>query len=104
MTAGSENRRRVRHSDRAIARLARCGTDAYPRIVVKVLFARVDRRIADLMLARARRRWPLLRLMPRTCVRQAILPAATVARQDVVRVVALAALVAGTLLVLIPAL
>jgi len=27
-----------------------------------LLFARVDRRIADLMLARGRRRWPLLRL------------------------------------------
>jgi len=35
-----------------------------------LLFARVDRRIADLMLARGRRRWPLLRLVPRTCVRQ----------------------------------
>jgi hypothetical protein len=68
-----------------------------------VLFARVDRRIADLMLARARRRWPLLRLVPRTCVRQMILPAATVARQDALRVVLLAALLAGTLLVLIRA-
>jgi hypothetical protein len=104
MTVGSEIADGVRYSDRAIARLAPCGTDAYPRIVFRVLFARVDRRIADLMLARARRRWPLLRLVPRTCVRQAILPAATGARQDVVRVVALAALVAGTLLVLIPAL
>ncbi|HEX4009965.1 MAG TPA: hypothetical protein VHX62_08145 [Solirubrobacteraceae bacterium] len=64
----------------------------------------MDRRIADLMLARARRRWPLLRLVPRTCVRQVILPAATVARQDVLRLVVLAALVAGALLVMIPAL
>jgi hypothetical protein len=71
--------------------------------VLRVLFARVDRRIADLMLARARRRWPLLRLVPRTCVRQLILPAATLARQDVLRVVVLAALLAGALLVLIPA-
>jgi hypothetical protein len=70
--------------------------------VLRVLFARVDGRIADLMLARARRRWPLLRLVPRTCVRQMILPAATVARQDVLRVAVLAALLAGTLLVLIP--
>jgi hypothetical protein len=68
-----------------------------------VLFARVDRRIADLMLARARRRWRLLRPVPRTCVRQLILPAATVARRDVLRVIVLAALLAGTLLVLIPA-
>ncbi len=69
--------------------------------MLRLLFACVDRRIADLMLARARRRWPLLRLVPRMCVRQVILPAATVARQDAVRVVALAVLFAGTLLVLI---
>ena len=68
-----------------------------------LLFARLDRRIADLMLARCRRRWPLLRLVPRTCIRQLILPAATVARQDLGRVVVLAASLAGVLLVLIPA-
>ena len=38
----------------------RAGPDAYPRTVLRVLFARVDRRIADLILARARRRWPPL--------------------------------------------
>jgi len=69
--------------------------------VVRPLFARVDRRIADLMFARARRRWPLLRLLPRPSARQLILPAATPARQDVVRVVLRAALFAGTLLLLI---
>ena len=69
--------------------------------MVTPLSARVDRRIADLMLERARRRWPLLRLLPRTCARQLILPAATLARQDVVRVVVLAALFAGALLLLI---
>lgn len=72
--------------------------------MLSVLFARVDRRIADLMLARARRRWPVLRLVPRTWVRPVVLPAARVARQDVVRVVVVAALFAGTLLVLISAL
>ena len=69
--------------------------------MVTPLSARVDRRIADLMLERARRRWPLLRLLPRTCARQLILPAATLARQDVVRVVVPAALFAGALLLLI---
>jgi hypothetical protein len=65
------------------------------------LSARVDRRIADLMLARARRRWPLLRLLPRTCARQLVLPAATLARQEMVHVVVLTALFAGALLLLI---
>jgi hypothetical protein len=77
------------------------GANAYPRTVLSVLFARLDRRIADLMLARARRRWPLVRLVPRTCVRPLILPAARVARQDVVRTVVLAAFLAATLLVLV---
>jgi hypothetical protein len=71
--------------------------------MLRVLSARVDRRIADLMLARARRRWPLLRLVPRTCARQLVLPASTLARQDLLRVVVLAALLASALLVLIPA-
>ena len=71
--------------------------------MLRVLSARVDRRIADLMLARARRRWPLLRLVPRTCARQLVLPAASLARQDLLRVVVLAALLATALLVLIPA-
>lgn len=50
--------------------------------------------MADLMVGRAQHRWPLLRLVPQTCARQVILPAVTVARQDVVRVVVLAALLA----------
>ena len=62
---------------------------------------RVDWRIADLMLARARRRWPLLRLVPRMCVRRLILPAAIVARQELLGGVVLAAFLAGTLLVLL---
>jgi hypothetical protein len=66
------------------------------------LSARLDRRIADLMLARARHRWPLLRILPRSCARPLILPAATLARQDAVRVVVLAASLAGALLLLIP--
>jgi hypothetical protein len=66
------------------------------------LVARLDRCIADLMLARARRRWPLLRLVPRPCIRAVILPAATLARQDVVRAVAVGGLLAGVLVVLIP--
>jgi len=69
--------------------------------MLRVLFVRVDWRIADLMLARARRRWPLLRLVPRMCVRRLILPAAIVARQELLGGVVLAAFLAGTLLVLL---
>jgi len=69
--------------------------------MLRVLFVRVDWRIADLMLARARRRWPLLRLVPGMCVRRLILPAAIVARQELLGGVVLAAFLAGTLLVLL---
>jgi hypothetical protein len=43
-------------------------------------------------------------VLPRACVRPLILPTATVARQDMVRMVLLAALLAGELLVVIRAL
>jgi hypothetical protein len=69
--------------------------------VLSVLSAHVDRRIADLMLARARRRWPILRVLPRPFARRLIRPAAKLARQETLRVVALGALLAGALLVLI---
>jgi hypothetical protein len=69
--------------------------------VLSVLAARVDRHIADLVLARARRRWPLLRFVPRTCARPLILPAATRARHDLLRVALLAGLLAGAALLLI---
>jgi hypothetical protein len=92
----------VQHGDGAVAWLAPTGAAAYARPVLTVLSSRVDRRIADVMLARARRRWPLLRLVPRTCARQLLLPAATLARQDLARVVVLAAMLAGAVLLLIP--
>jgi hypothetical protein len=75
----------VQHGDGAGAWLAPTGAAAYARPVLTVLSSRVDRRIADVMLARARRRWPLHRLEPRTCARQLLLPAATLARQDLAR-------------------
>lgn len=101
---GGEAPAAIRDSDGAVAWLAPCGADAYPRTVLRMFFAPVDRRIADLMLAHAQRRWPLLRLVPRTCVRPMILPAARVARQHVLSLVVISALLAGTLPVLIPAL
>lgn len=93
----------VRDGDGAVACLACSGTDVYPRTVLRALLARVDRRIADLMLARVRRRWPLLRLLPRACVRQAVLPAARVARHDILSVVVIVILFAGMFLALVSA-
>jgi hypothetical protein len=78
------------------------GRGGYARPVLTVFSSRVDRRIADVMLARARRRWPLLRLVPRTCALELLLPAAARARRDLARVVVLAAMLAGAVLLLIP--
>jgi hypothetical protein len=86
-----------------VAWLAPASAAAYPRRVLTAIAARVDRRIADLILARARRRWPLLRLMPRTCARPLIVPAATLARRDLLRAALLAMLLAGAALFLIGA-
>jgi len=87
----------------AVAWLAPASAAAYHRAVLSALAARVDRQLADLMLARARRRWPLLRLVPRTCSRPLILPAATLARHELLRVAVLAMSLAGALLLLIEA-
>jgi hypothetical protein len=67
-----------------------------------VLFVRLDRRIADLMLARAQRRWPLLRLVPRPYIRAVIQPAAHTCTPGCRRAAARGALLVGVLLALIP--
>jgi hypothetical protein len=69
--------------------------------VVTSLSARVDRRIARSDAPARPAPLPLLRLLPRTCASQLILSAGTFARQDAIRVVVLAALFAGALLLLI---
>ncbi len=73
---------RSRDGGSIVASLVPAAVAAYPRSVLAALAARLDRHIADLMLARARRRWPLLRVLPRACVRPLIVPAAAAARQD----------------------
>jgi hypothetical protein len=92
----------VQHGDGAVAWVAPTGAAAYPRPLLTVLFSRADRRIANMMLSRARRPWPLLRLVPRTRARQLLLPTATLARQDLARVVVLGAILAEAALLLIP--
>jgi hypothetical protein len=53
--------------------------------MLSALGASVDRRIANAILARARRRWLPLRLVPATLIRPLALPAATVIRRQVSR-------------------
>ena len=53
--------------------------------------ASIDTQLADLIVARARRRWPALRLMPARLMRPAVRPAAIRLR----RVLSAAALILG---------
>ena len=68
--------------------------------MLTALAARVDRKIAEVIFERARRRWPLLYLLPKTWVRALITPAATLARRDLSRAVLGGLMIAGALLLL----
>ena len=62
--------------------LAPTAVAAYPRFVLSALAVYVDRRIANVILARARRRWPVLRFVPVAWIRPLVVPAATLARRE----------------------
>ena len=47
----------------------------------------LDRRIANAIIARARRRWPLLQFVPATVIRPLIGPGATIVRRELSRTV-----------------
>jgi hypothetical protein len=81
--------------------LAPAAVAAYPRVVLSALGACVDRRIATVILARARRRWPLLRFVPATWIRPLVVPAATLARREFSRAAATTLVLAGALIALL---
>jgi hypothetical protein len=49
------------------------------------LGAAIDKRLADLIVARARRSWPLLSLVPRSWIRPVVQPTATRLRRALAR-------------------
>ena len=50
--------------------------------MLTVFTARVDRRIANAIIARARRRWPLLWLVPDSVIRPLVMPSARTIRRE----------------------
>jgi hypothetical protein len=66
--------------------------------VLSVLGASVDRWIANAIVARARRRWLLARLVPATCIRPLVNPAATVIRRRLSRAAVTTMATAGFLI------
>jgi hypothetical protein len=65
--------------------------------MLSALGASVDRRIANAIIVRARRRWLPLRLLPATCMRPLVKPAATLVRRKLVRTAARTTAIAGLL-------
>ncbi len=65
------------------------------------MLSALDRRIASMILLRARRRWPLLSFVPEPWMRPLLAPLATRLRRSVMRAgVAVAFMTAATLLVM----
>jgi hypothetical protein len=69
--------------------------------MLNALGAWVDRRIANAILARAERRWPLLRLVPAVWMRPLLKPAGTRVRREVSRAAAHTIAVVGLLMALV---
>lgn len=65
------------------------------------MLSALDRRIANLILLRARRKWPLLSLVPAPWMRPLLAPAATRVRRQVTRAVLAVAVVTGVMVSLL---
>jgi hypothetical protein len=65
------------------------------------LVTSVDRRIANAIIARARRRWPLLQFVPSTVIRPLVGPGATIVRRELSRTVVTRIVPAGALVALL---
>jgi hypothetical protein len=61
----------------------------------------VDRRIANAIIARARRRWPLLQFVPSTMIRPLLRPGATIVRRELSRTVVTRIVPAGAVALLL---
>jgi hypothetical protein len=65
------------------------------------LLTSVDRRIANAIIARARRRWPLLQFVPSTMIRPLLRPGATIVRRELSRTVVTRIVPAGAVALLL---
>jgi hypothetical protein len=65
------------------------------------LDAAVDRRLAELIIVRLRRSWPLLNLVPAACIVPIVVPAARRLRRSLFRSAVAVAVFAGALIAII---
>jgi hypothetical protein len=75
--------------------------NAYPRAMLSGLSAVIDSRLEDLIVAWARRRWPVLRLVPARWIQPAVAPLAPRLRRLLSRAVLAAAMPIGVILTLL---
>ncbi len=73
----------------------------YAPVMRSELGAAVDRRLAELIIVRLRRSWPLLKLLPASCIVPIVVPAARRLRRSLFRSAVAAAVFAGALIALI---
>ena len=66
-----------------------------------MVLSALDRRIATLILLRARRKWPLLSLVPAPWMRPLLAPAVTRVRQSLMRAMLALAMVTGAMVSLL---
>src|SRR3954471_16056693 len=74
---------------------------AYSRAMPSGLSAAIDRRLEDLIVVWARRRWPALRLVPARWIRPAVAPTAVRLRRSLSRGLLAAAMPVGIILALL---
>jgi hypothetical protein len=77
------------------------GAQAYPRAMLSGLSGPIDSRLEDLIVAWARRQWPVLRLVPALWIRPAVAPTAVRLRRLLSRGVLAAAMPVGIILALL---
>jgi hypothetical protein len=77
------------------------GAQAYPRAMPSGLSAPIDSWLEDLIVAWARRHWPVLRLVPARWIRPAVAPTALRLRRLLSRGVLAAAMPIGIILALL---
>ena len=73
----------------------------YPRAMRSELGTAIDRRLAELMIVRLRRTWPVLKLVPASCIVPLLAPGARRLRRSLSRGAIAVAVFAGALIVLI---
>jgi hypothetical protein len=86
---------------RRLALLARQRARPYVHLMRTRVNVAIDIRLADLMVALARRRWPALRIVPQRWIRPVLVPAAGRLRRGIAAAALIATAAAGVIIALL---